>query len=107
LVVGFILEHVEEAMWLSPIGIILKKNGKLWICVDFDKLNVATKKDLYFLPFIDEVLNIVTSHETYYFLDGFSKYHQISITINGLVQDFSCQWLGSFCMEHYAFWSKL
>jgi hypothetical protein len=29
LVVGFILEHVEEAMWLSPIGIILKKNGKL------------------------------------------------------------------------------
>jgi hypothetical protein len=29
LVVGFILEHVEEATWLSPIGIILKENGNL------------------------------------------------------------------------------
>jgi hypothetical protein len=77
------LKHVEKATWLSPIGIILKKIGKLWICIDFDKLNVATKKYLYLLPFIDEVLNIVTSHETYYFPDGFSKYHQISITSMG------------------------
>lgn len=29
LVVRFILEHLEETTWLSPIGIILKKNGKL------------------------------------------------------------------------------
>jgi hypothetical protein len=28
-----------------------KKNGKLKICVDFRKLNKATKKDPYPLPF--------------------------------------------------------
>jgi hypothetical protein len=96
LVVGFILEHVEEATWLSPIGIILKENGNLWIWVDFDKLNVATKKDLCFLPFIDEVLNIVTSHETYYFHDGFSKYHQISITSMGWYKIFLVNDWGAF-----------
>ncbi len=31
------------------------------------------------LPFIDEVINIVAKHEVYTFLDGFFKYHQISI----------------------------
>jgi hypothetical protein len=43
---GFI-KLVEEATWLSPIIVVLKKNGKLKICVDFKKLIVATKKDPY------------------------------------------------------------
>jgi hypothetical protein len=42
--IGFI-KFVEEVTWLSPIIIVPKKNDKLKICVDFRKLNVATKKD--------------------------------------------------------------
>jgi len=63
---------VEKVTWLSPIVIIPKKNGKLKICIDFKKLNVATKKDPYPLLFTDEVLNIVAGYEAYYFLDGYS-----------------------------------
>jgi hypothetical protein len=48
--------------------------------VDFQKLNVATKNDLYPLPFTKEVLNMVVGHEVYLFLDVFSSYHQITIT---------------------------
>jgi hypothetical protein len=44
-----------------------KKNGKLKICIDFKKLNVATKKDPYPLPFIDEMLNTVVGYEIYFF----------------------------------------
>jgi hypothetical protein len=62
LAIGFI-QPVEEATWLSLIIIIPKKNGKLRICVDFKKLNVATKQDLFPLPFIDEVLNTVARCE--------------------------------------------
>jgi hypothetical protein len=51
----------------------------LKICIDSKKLNVATKKDPYPLPFIDEVLNTVVGYEAYSFLDGYSGYHQISI----------------------------
>jgi hypothetical protein len=54
----------------------LKKNGKLRICVDFKKLNKATKKYPYPLPFSDEVLKIVVGYEAYSFLDGYSRYHQ-------------------------------
>jgi hypothetical protein len=78
LAIGFI-QFVDEATWLSPIVVVPKKNGKLKICIDFKKLNVAIKKDPYPLPFIDEMLNTVARYEAHFFLDGYSRYHQISI----------------------------
>jgi hypothetical protein len=101
LVVGFI-ECIEKATWLSPIVTIPKKNGKLRICIDFRKLNVATKKDPYPLPFIDEMLNIVARYEAYSFLDGYLGYHQISIAF---VTDCICYKMGSFHMEGDVVWS--
>jgi hypothetical protein len=59
--------------------VVPKNNGKLIIYVDFKKLNKATKKDPYPLPFFDEVLNTVTKYEAYSFLDGYLEYHQIFI----------------------------
>ncbi len=57
LLVASFIKLVEEATWLSPIVVMPKKNKKLKICVNFRKLNVATKKDPYLLPFINEVIN--------------------------------------------------
>ncbi len=76
--IGFI-QFIEEATWLSPMVIVPKKNGKLKICIDFRKLNVIAKKDAYPLPFINEMLNIIARYETYSFLNGYLRYHQISI----------------------------
>ncbi len=74
-----VFKLVEKAIWLSPIIVMFKKNGKLKICVDFRKFNVATKKDPYSLPFTNEIINTISRHEVYTFLDGFSRYHQIPI----------------------------
>jgi hypothetical protein len=70
---------MEKATWLSPIVVVPKKNRNLRICIKFRKLNAATKKDPYPLPFIDEVLNTIVGYEAYSFLDGYSRYHQTSI----------------------------
>ncbi len=78
LVVGFI-QPIKEATWFSPIVVVPKKNGKLKICVDFKKLNKATKKYLYPLPFSNEILNMIARYESYSFLDGYLRYHQIFI----------------------------
>jgi hypothetical protein len=83
LAVGFI-QYVEEATWLSPIIVVPKKNGKLIIFIDFKKLNVATKKDPYPLPFTNEVLNIIVGYEAYSLLDGYLGYHQISIVLEDI-----------------------
>ena len=44
------------------------------------KINTATRKDHYPLPFIHEMLDRLAGHSHYCFLDGYSRYNQISIT---------------------------
>jgi hypothetical protein len=54
-----------------------KKNDKLRICVDYQKLNAQTKKDPFLLPFLDSILDLVVGHEMYSFMDGYSNYNQV------------------------------
>ncbi|GJT98024.1 reverse transcriptase domain-containing protein [Tanacetum coccineum] len=49
------------------------------VCNDYRKLNVATHKDHFPLPFIDQMLERLAENEFYCFLDGFSGYFQIPI----------------------------
>ena len=74
--VGFI-RPVKRATWLSPIVVVPKKNGKIWVSVDYRKLNAATITDGFPLPFTDSILDMVASHECYSFLDRFIGYNKI------------------------------
>ena len=49
------------------------------ICIDYRKLNKATRKYHFPLPFLDQMLDRLAGHEYYYFLDGYSGYNQIAI----------------------------
>nr|GEV28572.1 reverse transcriptase domain-containing protein [Tanacetum cinerariifolium] len=49
------------------------------VCIDYQKLNEATRKDHFPLPFMDQMLERLAGNEYYYFLDGFSVYFQIPI----------------------------
>ncbi|GJX38381.1 reverse transcriptase domain-containing protein [Tanacetum coccineum] len=49
------------------------------VCIDYRKLNEATRKDHFPLPFMDQMLEILAGNEYYCFLDGFSSYFQIPI----------------------------
>ena len=42
------------------------------VCIDYRKLNKATRKDHYPLPFLDQMLDRLTGHSHYCFLDGYS-----------------------------------
>jgi hypothetical protein len=80
---GFIYP-VKNSEWVSPIVVVPKKVGvdgkvKIRVCQDYRKLNEATKKDAYPLPFTDIILDHVAGHTVYTFLDGMSGYHQTFI----------------------------
>lgn len=49
---------IEESCgpWVSPAVIVKKKDGSLRFCVDYRKLNVATVKNSYPLPRVDDLL---------------------------------------------------
>jgi hypothetical protein len=49
------------------------------MCINYRKLNKATQKDHFPLPFIDEMLERLTNHSFFCYLDGYSSYHQIPI----------------------------
>ncbi|GJW79650.1 reverse transcriptase domain-containing protein [Tanacetum coccineum] len=49
------------------------------VCIDYRKLNEATRKDYFPLSFMDQMLERLAGNEYYCFLDGFSGYFQIPI----------------------------
>nr|GFB50240.1 reverse transcriptase domain-containing protein [Tanacetum cinerariifolium] len=49
------------------------------VCIDYRKLNDATRKDHFSLPFMDQMLERLAGNKFYCFLDGFSGYFQIPI----------------------------
>ena len=48
------------------------------VCTDYRKINSTTRKDHFPLPFIDQMLERLTGHSHYCFLDGYSGYNQIA-----------------------------
>ena len=49
------------------------------MCIDYRRLNEVTRKEHFPLPFIDQLLESVSGHPFYCFMDGYSGYFQIEI----------------------------
>ena len=89
---GFI-HAISDSPWVSPIHVMPKmgditvirneKNELIptkivigWtMCIDYKKLNIATRKDHYPLPFIDQMLDKLARPSHYCFLDGYFGYN--------------------------------
>ena len=92
-----IIYPISDSPWVSPVHVVPKKAGitvttndkgeelqmrlptKWRVCIDYRKLNAATKKDHFPLPFIDQILDKLSGQGFYCFLDGYSGYNQLAI----------------------------
>ncbi|KAK9008902.1 hypothetical protein V6N11_080379 [Hibiscus sabdariffa] len=92
-----VIYPISDSSWVSPVQCVPMKGGITvvtndenellptrtvtgWrICMDYRKLNKATKKDHFPLLFIDKMLDRLVGKEFYCFLDGYSGYNQIAI----------------------------
>nr|KYP48096.1 Transposon Ty3-G Gag-Pol polyprotein [Cajanus cajan] len=70
------------AEWISNVVPVIKKNGKLRVCIDFRDLNAATPKDEYPMPIAETMIDAIAGNEIMSLLDGYSGYNQIYIAIN-------------------------
>ncbi|GJR76566.1 reverse transcriptase domain-containing protein [Tanacetum coccineum] len=88
---------ISDSPWVSLVHCVPKKGGFTvvandeneliptrlvtgWrVCIDYRKLNEATRKDHFPLPFMDQMLERLAGNDYYCFLDGFSGYFQIPI----------------------------
>nr|GEV09478.1 reverse transcriptase domain-containing protein [Tanacetum cinerariifolium] len=94
---GGLIYPVSGSPWVSPVHWVPKKGGFTivenvdneliltrlvtgWrVCIDYHKLNEATCKDHFPLPFMDQMLERLAGNQYYCFLDCFSGYFQIPI----------------------------
>ena len=58
--------------WLENIVPVIKKNGKLRVCVDFKDLNATTLKT-YVMHIVDMLVNPIANNELLSFMDSFSR----------------------------------
>ncbi|GJY63600.1 hypothetical protein Tco_0465060 [Tanacetum coccineum] len=111
---------ISDSPWVSPVHCVPKKGGMTvvtneenelvptrlvtgWrVCIDYRKLNEATCKDHFPLPFMDQMLERLAGNEFYCFLDGFSGYFQIPIEPKDQEKTtFTCPY-GTFAYRHCA-----
>ena len=75
---GFIREEQCPDL-VANIVPITKKNGKIWVCIDFYDLYEACPKDEFSLPITDVMITNTCWLELMSFMDGFSGYNQIKM----------------------------
>jgi hypothetical protein len=99
LLMAGVIYPVSDSEWVSPVQVVTKK-GRMTVihneknelipqwtvtswrmCIDYRKLNKATRKGHFSLPFIDEILERLANH-SFCYLDGYSSYHHILIHPN-------------------------
>ena len=89
---------IDDIRWVSPVHSVPKKGGIIVVpndknelipqrivtgyrmVIDYRKLNKATRKDHYPLPFIDQMLERLSKHTHLCFLDGYSGFSQIPVS---------------------------
>jgi hypothetical protein len=121
-----IIYPIADSRWVSPVHCVPKKGGITVVpndknelipqiiitgyrmVIDFRKLNKATRKDHYPLPFIDQMLERLSKHTHFCFLHGYSGFSQIPVSPEDQEKTtFTCPFGTSFwnlCLSSYAFW---
>ena len=112
---------ILDSAWVSLVQVVPKKGGMTIIkndkyelistrtvigwrmCIDYRKLNDATQKDHYPLPFMDQMLERLVGKSYYCFLDGYSGYNQITVDPKDQEKSaFTCPF-GVFVYRHMPF----
>ncbi|KYO42281.1 hypothetical protein Y1Q_0022152 [Alligator mississippiensis] len=67
----------SNSPYTSPIVIMRKKNGSLWMCIDYRVLNALTVVDQYTGPQVQEALDYLGGSKWFTMLDLCGGYYQI------------------------------
>ena len=116
-----IIYHISNSPWVSLVQVVPKKSRltvltnadneliptrvttRWHVCIDYRNLNFMTRKDYFSIPFIDQILDKLAGHKFYYFLDGYSGYNQIPITLKDQEKTNFTYQFGAFAYKRMSF----
>nr|GEV02908.1 putative reverse transcriptase domain-containing protein [Tanacetum cinerariifolium] len=74
---GFI--RPSSSPWGASVLFVKKKDGSLWMCIDYIELNKLTVKNRYPLPIINDLFDQLQGSSVYSKIDLRSGYHQLRV----------------------------
>ncbi|XP_022880581.1 uncharacterized protein LOC111397839 [Olea europaea var. sylvestris] len=116
--------NIDDSAWISAVQVGPKKGGITvienekneliptrivtgWkVCIDYCKLNAATRKDHFSLPFIDQILERLVGHSHYCFMDRYSGYNQIPRCMIAIFSDMIEKFIEVFMNDFSVFESS-
>ncbi|KAJ9558815.1 LOW QUALITY PROTEIN: hypothetical protein OSB04_013429 [Centaurea solstitialis] len=108
---GFI--RPSTSPWGAPILFVKKKDGSMWMCIDYRELNKLTVKNRYPLPRIDDLFDQLQGAAWFSKIDLRSVYHQLKVREEDVHKTAFrrstwsiCEKCWRFCEKRYAKFSK-
>ncbi|XP_017624818.1 uncharacterized protein LOC108468445 [Gossypium arboreum] len=102
---GF-LQVVNYSKWVANAVPVLKKDGKVGICVDYRDLNKVSPKDNFPLPHIDTLVDNTVGYSLFSFMDEFFGYNQIKMHPEDMEKTTFITLWGMFCYKVMSFGLK-
>ena len=100
---GIIEKITEPTEWCAPMVPVIKKNGKIRICVDLKRLNENVKREKFILPTLDDILPKLAKSTVFSSLDAESGFWQIPLKEDSARLTTFITPLGRYCFKRLPF----
>jgi len=109
-----IKEHIEALLkagmikpskspWASPILLVPKGENTWRMCIDYRMLNAVTKREIYAIPRIDDMIDSLGGSSYFSTLDLASGYFQIPVKESAKDKTAFISWEGQFAYNFMSF----
>ena len=69
----------EPTEWCSPIVVVLKKTGRIRLCVDYKRLNQSVMREQFIMPTVDEISSKLAGSTVFSALDCSQSFWQLPL----------------------------